>query len=424
MSSLCAHVLAYSQRSCPIRPRLGTLSLQRLDGSSTPEIQTPGFITTSSRGVVPHLSRDHVRSTPSIRWTNIPFESFLDRMPPVPTLQPGSDPLHTFTGFPSKQHILSLSLRDPFDGREMPANNKQFVSAYCIRGVRKVTPADWKKYALACKPDLVVALSDVPYTSQPHSQKRATKSIERSTAWLADFLRPIPSTEESKLHRPDVLVNLVGGLEPRARTSFSESLVETLHGKEQEQIHPLHRLDEGVSGYIIDLLPLRLSRRLETFQSLPGQTVLDPETYVELARASLAPLPQNKVRIAYSTSSPHEILRFIRGVGIDLFDSHWAQRAAHIGVALDFRFPVISDESSIWNEEECSRPRVRSTGKRELGHNLYLEKYSHQHVRLASSFLDGTSPSSIQDAVICPCELVHQPLHQPTSLTAMPMSTT
>lgn len=60
-------------------------------------------------------------------------------MPPVPTIQPGSDPLHTFTGFPSKQHILSLSLRDPFDGREMPANNKQFVSAYCIRGVRKAS---------------------------------------------------------------------------------------------------------------------------------------------------------------------------------------------------------------------------------------------------------------------------------------------
>ena len=63
----------------------------------------------------------------------------LDRMPPVPTLQTGPNPLHTFTGFPSNQHILSLSLRDPFDGREMPANNKQFVSAYCIRGVRKAS---------------------------------------------------------------------------------------------------------------------------------------------------------------------------------------------------------------------------------------------------------------------------------------------
>lgn len=351
-------------------------------------------------------------------------------MPPVPTIQPGSDPLHTFTGFPSKQHILSLSLRDPFDGREMPANNKQFVSAYCIRGVRKasstsiiytdclhnnesihllfffraqVTPSDWKKYALACKPDLVVALSDVPYTSQPHSQKRAMKSIERSTKWLADFLQPISSSEESKPHSPNVLVNLVGGLEPRARTVFSEGLVETLHGKEQEQVHPLHKLDEGVSGYIFDFLPLRLSQKSEFLQPPSKQTESNPEIYIELARASFAPLPQSKVRIAYSASSPHEILRFIRDVGIDLFDSHWAQRAAHIGIALDFRFPVIPDDSPIWNNEECSQPRVRSTGKHELGHNLYLQKYANQHVRLASSFLDGTSPQSVQDSVVCRC---------------------
>ena len=56
-------------------PRLGSISLLRRDGSTIPEIHTPGLITSCSRGVVPHLSRGHVNSTTAIRWANIPFES-------------------------------------------------------------------------------------------------------------------------------------------------------------------------------------------------------------------------------------------------------------------------------------------------------------------------------------------------------------
>lgn len=65
--------------------------------------------------------------------------SSLDRIPPVPTLQQGPHPLHKYLGFQPSQHIISTSLRDPFDGREMPANGHEFVNAYCLRGVRKVS---------------------------------------------------------------------------------------------------------------------------------------------------------------------------------------------------------------------------------------------------------------------------------------------
>ena len=61
-------------------PRLGTiLLLPRSDPSSTSQLQTqlstPTFLTTTSRGVIPHLSTDNQRLTPSIRWINIPFET-------------------------------------------------------------------------------------------------------------------------------------------------------------------------------------------------------------------------------------------------------------------------------------------------------------------------------------------------------------
>ena len=66
-------------------------------------------------------------------------EVSLEHTPPVLTLQPGTNPLHTFLGFTSGKHILSLSARDPADGREMPSNGKGHVAVMTVRGVRKVS---------------------------------------------------------------------------------------------------------------------------------------------------------------------------------------------------------------------------------------------------------------------------------------------
>jgi len=62
----------------------------------------------------------------------------LDVHPPVPTLAPGKNPLHSFLGFSTDNHVISMSIRDPADEREMPANGKLHVCAYSLRGVRKV----------------------------------------------------------------------------------------------------------------------------------------------------------------------------------------------------------------------------------------------------------------------------------------------
>lgn len=62
----------------------------------------------------------------------------LEQAPPIPTLQDGSHPLHRFLGFDKDRHIASLCLRDPLDIREMPPNGNAYVSANCVRGVKKV----------------------------------------------------------------------------------------------------------------------------------------------------------------------------------------------------------------------------------------------------------------------------------------------
>ena len=238
-----------------------------------------------------------------------------------------------------------------------------------------------------------MALSDTPYTQAPQSQKRLQKSTERSTAWLAHLLQH-PNAESSDVltGRPSVLVNLVGGSDKRARMAFAESLVEVLHGKEQESISPLRTLDEGVVGYQVEIPPLRSvlkAERTEDLSRSAQDAFNESEELFSLMRASLEPLPATKLRISYGATFPHEILGLISDVGVDLFDSHWAQKAADIGIALDFIFPAPGSGTS--QRYFCPPPKSRSSSVVDIGHNLFNFDYANDHSRLASSFLDNDS---------------------------------
>ena len=195
---------------------------------------------------------------------------------------------------------------------------------------------------------------------------------------------------------------MAGGTSPAARQAFSQSLLEPLFDKEAEAIKPLNSLDEGVAGYTFDLAPLHKSLSADplpydggtTKNSFMDATDLfstppNPSATAQilsLIRTSLGPLPATKPRIVHSAGSPHEILALIRDVGVDLFDAHWAQRAADVGVALDFVFPA---------------PVTATVPPREIGHNLYDKRYSHDF----SSFADALRSCSAtkQDDTRPPC---------------------
>lgn len=276
-----------------------------------------------------------------------------------------------------------------------------------------MSPDAWRNYTLQCKPDIVVALSDAVQLQGPQSQKRLTKSIERSTAWLANLLAPVDPSVSSELqtHHPlNVFVNMAGGAEPRAREAFSHALVEQLFGKDLQQVEPLKTLDEGIAGYVFELKTVRPE---STERSLPldvdrvgdFKDGTSSDQLAQLMKASLGPLPLGKPRIAYSSISPHEVLQLVRDVGIDLFDAHWAQRAADIGVALDFCFPVTQKNEQSADKQSCPLPLRRSNGKYDLGHNLFSTKYASDHTRLASSLLDSASATqnNSHEALVCPC---------------------
>ncbi|KAI0327162.1 hypothetical protein GY45DRAFT_1327987 [Cubamyces sp. BRFM 1775] len=402
-------------------PRTGTLTIKRDGDGALHKTETPALLTATSRGIVPHLSRDHVHRTRVIRHIQLPFESFIDRNPPIPTLVDGLHPLHTFLGYSADSHILTMTLRDPSDGRKMPPNGNDFVAAHCTRGVRKVTASSWNTFMEKCKPDIVVALSDTPFTLPPHSQKRLTKSIERSIAWITSLLKaPATAPSEAALPRPrHVFLHLAGGIHLEARAEFAERLTDPVDHKDAGALEPYNTLDDGISGYVFDLLPLRAALAVESRKAidegdLAGGLVRVSDRHrsspdsssrlAELLQCSLQVLPEEKLRVVNSPVSPHEILRLVRDVGVDLLDSFWAQRAADMGIALDFRFPVPNNLES--TRTACTPPRKRSTGKSDLGHNLFDSSYVHDHTSLASSFLDGLTAdkSETHDLPVCDCE--------------------
>lgn len=294
------------------------------------------------------------------------------------------------------------------------------------------------------QPDVVFALTDTPFTPAPLSQKRITKSIERSAAWVADILRPLPddhasssefeprALQPSSSHPLNVFVHMAGGTSLPAREAFAYTLRETLHGPEADAVAPLRCLDEGISGYVFDLAILRgiqpapnssqhqtltdgflqlenpdMLQHPEHIMEVPTPPMMEevgltasnvlsvpmsrgPPPYIaSLFKASLAELPEQKPRLVTGVRSPHEMLRLIRDVGVDLFDVGWAISAANLGVALDFAFPAPTRDG----------PRQR------LGHNLYDPVYTHQFGRLADVLAgagERVDGAAVQGPV-CPC---------------------
>lgn len=175
------------------------------------------------------------------------------------------------------------------------------------------------------------------------------------------------------------MVHLAGGINPSARQSFSQALTETLFGPEADKVKPLKNLDDAITGYTFDLVPLRKALEKDTKAN---------DTIVHLIQSSLQPLPQGKPRIANSVSGPQDVLRLISTAGIDLFDSQWAIGLATFGVALDFTFPVSSPPAG------PPPARTRDNGKTDIGHNLFDGKYATDFNRLSTSLLDGRSKFS------------------------------
>lgn len=123
-------------------------------------------------------------------------------------------------------------------------------------------------------------------------------------------------------------------------------------------------MDESLAGYVLTI-PLNLPTS-------------DPSVPT-LLLASLAPLPLAKPRVALAASGPHNILRLVRDVGIDLFVDEWSSLCATSGVALDFAFPV-------------AIPLPETTSKLDVGLNCFDPALAKSFIPLSSSPLATPTP--------------------------------
>jgi hypothetical protein len=80
--AMCSHVASTlsfylaDPELARFHPRVGIATLERADlPQSTVQVQTPALITSTSRGLVPHFTRDHHSSSDAVRWIGLPFES-------------------------------------------------------------------------------------------------------------------------------------------------------------------------------------------------------------------------------------------------------------------------------------------------------------------------------------------------------------
>lgn len=326
--------------------------------------------------------------------------------------------MHAFHGFDPQQRLLSLGLRDPNDAQVLRANGNNYVIAQCARGSKQVNtssfplvighlssmqvvPQQFHRWAMQLQPDIIFALPDIPCTSAPYSQKRLTKSNERSTRWLTDLVilrekershPPVMKMSDASMTTamsgPAIFTHLVGGSALAARDAFAENLLEPLSGRDADLLPKLDSIDEAVSGYILDLVPIRLSSSVSLGRPAHPRAPLPDETMTPMIHASLRYLSEQKPRLATGASTPHEILRLINSSGIDLFDSSWAQRAADHGVALDFRFPV---GNGLWSESQ-----VCGFARRSAALNLYDPRFATDFSRLSGDLMSAQDAHQAQ----------------------------
>ncbi|KAM0791429.1 hypothetical protein ACM66B_005887 [Microbotryomycetes sp. NB124-2] len=331
-----------------------------LQGRSTKSVSVPNLIAYTKRGAVPHLTRDNVARLPT-EMVHISLEHLMDRDQAPFTDAPFT--LHRFLGFNAtktapKAQLVTMGLRDATDETSLPPASDECAVACTLRGAVRVSPNDFLNLTLPRPPDILFAPGDE--SNEQLSSKKLERSIRRSLNWVEQVAAGAGK-------RTSVFAPLVGGDNVPARTEFAKALTGIASSRasahvERDSSEPA--LDESIDGYVVTV----------------PECVPEIDKVASLLNASFAPLPRTKPRVAQLVRGPHAILRLVRDCGIDLFVEEWSNYCATIGVGLDFEFPVGNEP------DDTSGPsRVTASGKLDIGHSFFDERYLTSFTNLSSS---------------------------------------
>jgi len=203
------------------------------------------------------------------------------------------------------------------------------LSIFTSTGFQSLTTQQYAKYANYLKPDITVALGDIPYGPMP-GKKRAEKMADRTSMWVDKFLADLSKSNGSEA--PDTAV-------------FAPILTKDIFSQSEYLEHIGEDLTQSLAGlafYSSSLLP-----------EIPQTTALS-----RLVRLSLD-----------EPSSPQEILRQI-SLGMDIFTIPFLGFATDSGLGLTFEFPRPSSTS------ESSTPAAEGTSVLPLATDLFNPSHS------------------------------------------------
>jgi queuine tRNA-ribosyltransferase subunit QTRTD1 len=216
-------------------------------------------------------------------------ERAMSGTPPIMNC-PGSSPLHTFTA-------LAKALPSFLAPRRTPAvsapngNSNSAISIFTSTGFQVLSNKSYISYIEKLRPDIAIALADVPYGSLPGT-KRVAKMGDRTQEWLSQLLSD--KREEQAVFAPVLPIDFLD------QSEYLNNIADDL----ADQI-------SGLAFYNSNLLP-----------DIPATTALS-----KLPRLSLD-----------EPASPRQILRQI-SLGMDIFTVPFIGFATDAGIALTFRFP-------------------------------------------------------------------------------------
>ncbi|KAF6845099.1 tRNA-guanine transglycosylase family protein [Colletotrichum musicola] len=275
--------------------RLGRLRLPR----RTP-IDTPNYIATSSRGVIPHITPDNLAKHARFGAAYLALEDFIEKKNPAVLSIPSPDkrPLHTFTCLPESIATVLATRRNPAIKTPV-GNGAKFVAIFTSTGFANITTEEYASTVEKLRPDIAIGPADLFHTSSMPPSKKLVRMAERTEEWTDVFLSP---KRQQAFREAGVSV-------------FAPVLAVPYQIQWEHLSHLANDVVDSISGlavYNVDLIP-----------------------DIEDNYAPLVPLPRLSLHIP---DTPLAILRQI-SLGVDVCSVPFLNTVSDSGVALTFTFP-------------------------------------------------------------------------------------
>ncbi|KAI9780106.1 MAG: hypothetical protein M1816_003191 [Peltula sp. TS41687] len=330
-----------------IEHRLGRLVLQ-----GRPPVHTPHYIAVTSRGPIPHISPDMMRSHTQVNGVYVALEDFIEKAPratpPVYRLQasPTESPLRRFIALQDNALLVLGPRRVP----PVPcpgSNTNSAISILTAVGFRQLEAQDYIAAARRLRPDIVIGLGDY-VTHQKSGVKRIEKMGDRTSVWTKELIRGISSSEEEPVGEDD----------------------------DDDEDHHSATTNGNRPAIFAPILPIPLEQQSFYIEDLQDEDNLLPHiSGLVIHDTSLLPsLPQPLTHLPRlsldKVSTPDDILRQISLENqIDLFTIPFINGCSDSGLAFVFSFPSSPNNTTTTTTSQPSQ-------RHPLALNLWLPEHS------------------------------------------------